>query len=102
MISRRRMSAVLEAAPSFSVTVSKLQGRSSFVSKVSRGKYLSRNFFDQLGRGFGARQILTTGDIARTDQNVRTFVRRHCFFRAFCRAVRLRICLFVTISVSED
>src|SRR5262249_2930773 len=70
MISRRRMSAVLEPAPSFVVTVCELLNCSFLVRKVTSGKDLSRDFCDQLGRSLRARQVRAARDVPRSHQDV--------------------------------
>src|SRR5215510_2381847 len=70
MIPRRRMSAVLEAAPSFVITACELLSCSFLVRQVTSGKDLSRNSCDQLGSSLRARQVRAAGNVPRPHQDV--------------------------------
>src|SRR5437899_5929994 len=68
MISQSRFRPVLKASPRRVVAILEVLRASLFVGQIASGKNCARNLLNQLGRRFGALQILATGNVARADE----------------------------------
>src|SRR5215831_7547080 len=70
VIARGGMRAAFEAAPSPVVTVGKLCGGAFFVGQIARSEDFTGYFIDKLCGCLRAREVLATGDVPRTHQDV--------------------------------
>src|SRR5579872_936306 len=88
MIAQGGVGAVLETAPGLAVAVVKFGGVAMFVGEVAGREHLARDFFDELGGGFGSGQgRAAASDVACADE------RKYCIFsrlRVAWRAGRCR------------